>query len=201
MLTLTLPSRAVSIISHYPASLCYAGLIVKSHVCIMFTISILCLHNCHVINNIRSNVDGSSLNGSLLGRMSPPRTELFIYFFKLIPVYYYEYARVCEMVDSICMSDCGGEFTSTREDVNGVEYHVVGSGRVSRNMHVCIRSYHLYVLRGDTGVKIWEILSYLCFWNNYSILNLCLINLYCNHRKTIKNPSFYHTFSPPYCAQ
>ena len=58
----------------------------------------------------------------------PSRTELFVYFFKLIPVYYYEYACVCERVDSICMSDwwgdCGGGFTSTREDVNGVEYQV-----------------------------------------------------------------------------
>ena len=140
VLTLSLPSRAISIIFHYPASLCYAGLIVKSLVCIMSTISILCLHNCHVINNIRSNVDSSSPNGSLLCRMSPSRTELFVYFFKLIPVYYYEYACVCERVDSICMSDwwgdCGGGFTSTREDVNGVEYQVVGSGRVSRNTHV-----------------------------------------------------------------
>ena len=150
VLTLSLPSRAVSIIFHYPASLCYAGLIVKSLVCIMSTISILCLHNCHVINNIKSNVDSSSPNGSLLCRMSPSRTELFVYLFKLIPVYYYEYACVCERVDSICMSDwwgdCGGGFTSTREDVNGVEYQVVGSGRVSRNTHVCIRSYHFYVL-------------------------------------------------------
>ena len=92
----------------------------------MFTISILCLHNCHVINNIRSNVNGLSPNGSLLCRMSPMRTELFIYFLKLIPVYYYEYARLCERVYSVCMSDwwcdCGGGFTSTREDVN-----IVGS--------------------------------------------------------------------------
>ena len=43
------------------------------------------------------------------------------------------------------MSDCGGGFTSTREDVNGVEY-VVESRRVSRNTHVCIRSYQFYVL-------------------------------------------------------
>ena len=31
--------------------------------------------------------------------------------------------------------DCGGGFTSTRDDVNGVKY-VVGSGVVSRNTHV-----------------------------------------------------------------
>ena len=43
------------------------------------------------------------------------------------------------------MSDRGGGFTSTREDINGVKY-VVGSGRVSRNMHVCIRSCNFYVL-------------------------------------------------------
>ena len=177
MLTLSLPSRAVSIIFHYPASLCYAGLIVKSLVCIMFTISILCLHNCHVINNIRSNVDGSSPNGSLLCRMSPSRTELFVYFFKLIPVYYYEYACVCERVDSVCMSDWwgddGGGFTSTREDVNGVEYQVVGSGRVSRNTHVCIRSYHFYVLTTINDQVLLEMK--LCLVINCLITSLLLL--------------------------
>ena len=60
-----------------------------------------------------------------------------------------EYARVCDRVYFVCMSDvrgdCRGGFTCTREDVNEVEY-VVWSGRVSRNTHVCIWSYHFYVL-------------------------------------------------------
>ena len=124
---------------------------------------------------VYTNVDGSSPNGSLLCRMYPSRTELFVYFFKLIPVYYYEYARVCEKVDSVCMSDwwgdCGGGFTSTREDVNGVEYHVVGSGRVSRNTHVCIRSYHSFVLTTINDQVLLEMK--LCLVINCLITSLC----------------------------
>ena len=80
-------------------------------------------------------------------------------------VYYYEYIRVCERVYLVCMNDwrgdCGGGFTSTREDVNGVEY-VVGSGRVSRNKHACIRSYHFYVLTTINVLVVLEMNLYVC---------------------------------------
>ena len=91
-------------------------------------------------------------------------------FFKLIPVYY-EYARVCERVDSVCMSDWS--VASTREDVNGVEYHVVGSGRVSRNTHVCIRSYRFYVLTTINDLVLFEMK--LCLVINCLITSLLLL--------------------------
>ena len=57
----------------------------------MFSISILCLHICHVINNIRSNADGSSPNGSLLCIMCE-----FVCLF--IGLYLYHSTRSCTCV-------------------------------------------------------------------------------------------------------
>ena len=97
----------------------------------------LYLHNCHVINNIKSNTDITKLNGCLLYIiLFPSRTELSKRSFKLIAVFYYEYECVfeSECVSSWRGGDCGA--------VSGWGYVVV-SGRVSRNIQVCFRSYHI----------------------------------------------------------
>ena len=96
----------------------------------------LYVHNCHVNNNIKSNTDITKLNRCLLYIiLFPSRTELSKCSFKLIAVFYYEYEYVCE---SECVSswrgDCGV--------VSGWRYVVV-SGRVSRHIQVCFRSYHI----------------------------------------------------------
>ena len=69
--------------------------------------------------------------------------------------------------------DCGGGFTRTREDVNEIEHQVVGSGRVRRKTHVCIRSYHLYVL---TTINVLVLLELkLCLVINCLITSLLLL--------------------------
>ena len=99
----------------------------------------LYLHKCHVINNIKSNTDITKLNGCLLYIiLFPSRTELSNCSFKLIAVFYYEYEWVFESERvSLWRGDCGA--------VSGWGYVVV-SGRVSRNIQVCFRSYHIGVI-------------------------------------------------------
>ena len=65
VITATLSSRIFLIVSNYPPSVVYTGIIMISLIWILFTLY-LYLHNYHIINNIQSNTDSPKLNGSLL---------------------------------------------------------------------------------------------------------------------------------------